>query len=269
MPICSADLSGSVHCNSFTGNAGAARAPKYVHHTSGFILGPWRGLLSVVLYLAVGMLGMPVFLGHWWHCEACRTNRRIFDRLYACSHCSWSYCQTLQRQVDFATFLRGICGMAIVYAGGVFWLKVVLDVNWIKALSIGILPFILGDCVKIALASVLAPLIQKALRQLDGEFPMSELFRAVSLCHQFPNGGIGLNAISLTINEGDFLLLAGKNGAGKSLLMRHFVGLSKQSAGEVLYRGKPIAAQMLRLRREVGYVFQDTEAQIFWSDSRR
>ncbi|MEN6600177.1 MAG: ABC transporter ATP-binding protein [Rectinema sp.] len=92
---------------------------------------------------------------------------------------------------------------------------------------------------------------------------MAELFRTLSLSHIFPDGVTGIDSISLSIEEGEFLLVAGRNGAGKSLLMRHFVGLSKPSAGEILYRGMPIASQIPLIRREVGYVFQDTEAQVF------
>jgi len=92
---------------------------------------------------------------------------------------------------------------------------------------------------------------------------MSELFRAEALLHLFPDGKAGLDHISLSIEEGEFVILAGKNGAGKSLFMRHFIGLSKPSSGTVFYRSEPIASQIPLIRREVGYVFQDTEAQIF------
>lgn len=92
---------------------------------------------------------------------------------------------------------------------------------------------------------------------------MPELFLADALKHVFPDGTTALDNISLSVAEGEFLIIAGKNGAGKSLLMRHFVGLSKPSAGAVLYRNKPVSAQIPLIRREVGYVFQDTEAQIF------
>jgi biotin transport system ATP-binding protein len=92
---------------------------------------------------------------------------------------------------------------------------------------------------------------------------MSELFRAEALEHLFPDGTIGLDHVSLAIDEGELILVAGKNGAGKSLLLRHFIGLSKPNAGTIYYRGEPIASQIPLIRREVGYVFQDTEAQIF------
>lgn len=90
-----------------------------------------------------------------------------------------------------------------------------------------------------------------------------ELFRAEALTCVFPDGSRGLDSVSLTISEGEFLVLAGRNGAGKSLLMRHFVGLSRPTSGKLWYRGRELASQIRTLRREVGYVFQDTEAQIF------
>lgn len=92
---------------------------------------------------------------------------------------------------------------------------------------------------------------------------MAELFRASALRHRFPDGTMGLDGLNLSISEGEFLILAGRNGAGKSLLMRHFVGLSEPSSGELFYRGVPVAKQIPLIRREVGYVFQDTEAQVF------
>jgi len=92
---------------------------------------------------------------------------------------------------------------------------------------------------------------------------MAELFRAHALRHTFPNQGIGLDNINISITEKEYLIIAGRNGAGKSLLMRHFIGLSKPDSGEIWYRGAPIQKQLALIRKEVGYVFQDTEAQIF------
>jgi biotin transport system ATP-binding protein len=92
---------------------------------------------------------------------------------------------------------------------------------------------------------------------------MPELFRADTLRHVFSDGTAAIDNISLSIAEGEFLIIAGRNGAGKSLLMRHFIGLSKPSSGAVFYRGQPVQTQIPLIRREVGYVFQDTEAQIF------
>jgi biotin transport system ATP-binding protein len=70
-----------------------------------------------------------------------------------------------------------------------------------------------------------------------------------------------LDRINLELREGEFLLLAGSNGSGKTLLMRCMAGLLQGREGEVLLRGRPLS-QVRSLRRELGLVFQDPEAQI-------
>lgn len=44
-----------------------------------------------------------------------------------------------------------------------------------------------------------------------------------------------LNNVSLTINEGEFVAIAGHTGSGKSTLMQHFNGLLNPTRGEVFY----------------------------------
>jgi biotin transport system ATP-binding protein len=70
-----------------------------------------------------------------------------------------------------------------------------------------------------------------------------------------------LDRINLEIREGEFLLLAGSNGSGKTLLMRCMAGLLENREGEVLLRGRPLS-QVRSLRRDLGIVFQDPESQI-------
>ncbi len=91
---------------------------------------------------------------------------------------------------------------------------------------------------------------------------MAELFRVEGLVHRFPDGGRGLDSVSLRLEEGDFLVLAGRNGSGKSLLARHLVGLAKPSAGSVLCRGRSVSADPSAARRTMGLVLQDADAQI-------
>lgn len=91
---------------------------------------------------------------------------------------------------------------------------------------------------------------------------MAELARVEALVHRFADGGLGLSGAELGLDEGDFLVLAGRNGSGKSLLARHLVGLARPSSGLVLCRGRPVAADPLAARRTIGYVFQDADAQI-------
>lgn len=48
--------------------------------------------------------------------------------------------------------------------------------------------------------------------------------------------------LDLNVLEGEVIAIIGANGAGKSTLMRSIAGLSKNSAEQIRYRGKPIGA---------------------------
>lgn len=91
---------------------------------------------------------------------------------------------------------------------------------------------------------------------------MPELFRTSALTHRYKTGLDALSKIDLRIEDGDFLVLAGRNGSGKTLLVRHLVGLSKPFSGTVLFKGKPVESRLREVRKATGFVFQDTEAQI-------
>ena len=83
------------------------------------------------------------------------------------------------------------------------------------------------------------------------------------LSHRFSDGTEALRDISFNIDEGEFIILAGKNGSGKTVLMLHLNGLLKPTAGSVEYRGKPIDRNLKTVRQRIGLVFQEPEAQLF------
>jgi biotin transport system ATP-binding protein len=91
---------------------------------------------------------------------------------------------------------------------------------------------------------------------------MDELLRTEDLWHRFPDGKAGLAGVSLSIKKGDFLVLAGRNGSGKSLLVKHMIGLKEPSSGKVLFRGESVMKNLLKVRSSVGLVFQDAESQV-------
>lgn len=71
-----------------------------------------------------------------------------------------------------------------------------------------------------------------------------------------------LSGISFSVEPGDFLILAGANGSGKTVLMKHLNGLIKADEGRVLFRGKEIHRQLSLVRRRVGLVFQNPDHQM-------
>ncbi|GAB1481312.1 ABC transporter ATP-binding protein [Treponema sp.] len=88
------------------------------------------------------------------------------------------------------------------------------------------------------------------------------LFLVENLSKTFPDGTVALKALNIQISEGECLLIAGSNGSGKTLLMRMLVGLGEPSSGKIFFKGKELRSSIQAVRRSVGLVFQDADAQI-------
>jgi len=82
------------------------------------------------------------------------------------------------------------------------------------------------------------------------------------LSHRFPDGSLGIDDISLKIEKGEFVVVAGHNGSGKTTLFRHLNGLLTPNTGDVKLDGISVSADVLRARQIVGLVFQDADSQI-------
>jgi len=70
-----------------------------------------------------------------------------------------------------------------------------------------------------------------------------------------------LRGVSLTIDDGEWVLLAGANGSGKTTLVRHFNALLEPDAGSVSVDGVEATQDPLAARTSVGMVFQDAGDQ--------
>lgn len=82
------------------------------------------------------------------------------------------------------------------------------------------------------------------------------------LTHIFPDGTVAIQEINLKVNEGEFLVIAGANGSGKTVFARHLNGLLKPTRGKVFLDGEPISKNIVEARKKVGLVFQDPDSQI-------
>lgn len=69
-----------------------------------------------------------------------------------------------------------------------------------------------------------------------------------------------LDDIDLRVERGRTTVIIGRSGTGKSVLLKHIVGLLKPDRGEVYYEGRRIDTlterQLTPLRRQIGFVFQ-------------
>ena len=69
-----------------------------------------------------------------------------------------------------------------------------------------------------------------------------------------------LNSFNLVLNEGENLIIMGKSGSGKSVLIKCIIGLEKADSGTISVMGKKIneldRTKLDELRTEVGFLFQ-------------
>lgn len=69
-----------------------------------------------------------------------------------------------------------------------------------------------------------------------------------------------LDQVSFRIDKGESVVIIGRSGGGKSVLLKHLIALLKPDAGQVLIEGEDIVPlderQLLRVRRKFGMLFQ-------------
>jgi molybdate transport system ATP-binding protein len=68
--------------------------------------------------------------------------------------------------------------------------------------------------------------------------------------------GFSLEDISLRLDEGEYLVLLGVSGAGKTVLLEVLAGLVKPDSGRVLFSGVDLTQQKIQ-ERGIGLVYQD------------
>jgi biotin transport system substrate-specific component len=132
---------------------------------TGMLLGSRRGALSVMVYLAEGIAGLPVFspgspLG------LARFAGPSGGDLVGCAAAAYVAGRLAERGWDrkaTTTFVAMLIGNAAIYAFALPWLAVLLGAD--KALTVGLYPFILGDLLKAAIATALVPTGWKLLKK--------------------------------------------------------------------------------------------------------
>lgn len=73
---------------------------------------------------------------------------------------------------------------------------------------------------------------------------------------------IVLDGIDLDIHKGELITLIGRSGSGKSVLLKHLIGLIRPDAGKVIFDGEEVSAlserAWVRVRKRIGMLFQES-----------
>jgi biotin transporter BioY len=120
------------------------------------LYGSTRGPATVVSYLALGGLGLPVFAGGTFGVASLvgPTAGYLVGFVVAAFVAGFLSERGWDRQL-WSTAVSMCIGNGLIYVAGVLWLS--RFVGWPAVLSTGVFPFLVGDGLKIALATVLLP----------------------------------------------------------------------------------------------------------------
>lgn len=132
------------------------------------LLGPRWGAAAVAVYLLSGICGLPVFAGGTAGIGRIMgpTGGYLLGYLPAVFIAAWISSKAGGR--TWADIAAMICGSLIVYGCGVPWLKVVTGMPFSKALALGMVPFLIGDALKIAAAIPVVKALRPIVQGRDG-----------------------------------------------------------------------------------------------------
>ena len=80
----------------------------------------------------------------------------------------------------------------------------------------------------------------------------------------YGNDSACIENVNLSVADNEFLAIAGRNGCGKTTLLKNIAGLLRPSCGDVFIRGKNTKEiSVSAISGEVGFVMQNPESQLF------
>ena len=122
----------------------------------GAVLGSRRGAASLLLYLLQGLLGLPFFAGGASGLAILLgpTGGYLIGFVVAAGLVGLLATRGLDRRIPSA-LLAFLAGEVVIYLFGVAWLSVFLGIP--HAIAAGLLPFLLGDAIKLAAAGLILP----------------------------------------------------------------------------------------------------------------
>ncbi|MDD2922978.1 MAG: biotin transporter BioY [Anaerolineales bacterium] len=130
----------------------------------GAALGSKRGAAALALYLAEGMIGLPFFAGgaHGVSVVIGATGGYLMGFIVAAYFIGILAERGLERNA-YTSFIPFLIGTAIIYACGISWLAIALG-SLSKAITLGLLPFLAGDAIKLIAAALVLPAAWKLVK---------------------------------------------------------------------------------------------------------
>lgn len=124
----------------------------------GASLGALRGTASLALYVAVGLIGAPIYTdgASGWATVSGASGGYLLGFVLAAAVTGWLAERRWDRRFSSAVAAM-LTGNVVIYLVGLPWLAAVLDTNLERTLELGLYPFVPGNILKLYLAGALLP----------------------------------------------------------------------------------------------------------------
>lgn len=140
---------------------------------TGFILGPKKAILAMLLYLACGFIGLPVFgRGKAGPASFLGPTAGYFPGFVlgaATAGLSTFFAGNRRRHIA-AMLCFGFAGTTLLLLLGTVGLRLTVTDGWGKAFGMGFIPFIVGDSLKMMAAAAVRQMFFPPLEAEEGGF---------------------------------------------------------------------------------------------------
>lgn len=127
------------------------------------ILGGWNGMISVCIYLLLGLIGLPVFAGFSSGFGALLgpTGGFLIGFIFNALITGW-----LLEKTSFTlswSIFANLVGAFVTLVFGSIWLKYGTGMEWLSAFNGGFLPFVIPGIIKAVLAAICGIAVRRRL----------------------------------------------------------------------------------------------------------
>lgn len=124
---------------------------------AGFLTGSRMALFSVAIYLLLGFVGLPVFSGGGGIGYLLGPTGGFLVGLLPAAviaGLAGNYREKEEKGTRYLLLcaITGLAAMLVIYGCGISWLKARGSLSWRAAIQIALLPFLIGDAVKLIVA---------------------------------------------------------------------------------------------------------------------
>ncbi len=132
-----------------------------------FILGWKRGTISYLIYMLIGLVGLPVFSGFAGGPGKLfgPTGGYLIGFIFMALIAGF-FIEKFNGKVSMYV-LGLILGTAVAYLLGTTWLSYQAHLTFLQALMAGVVPYLIGDGIKIAIAVIVGPKLKKRLHKAN------------------------------------------------------------------------------------------------------